>query len=444
MNEWKKFAWLAGIFLLAYFLPLGNPKVTNAILEAFRLLQWYAVNHTLACVVPAMFIAGAISTFLSQASVMRYLGPDSNRTLSFGVASVSGTVLAVCSCSVLPMFAGIYAMGAGIGPASAFLYSGPAINVMAVFLSARVLGIDLGIGRAVGAVIFAIVIGMFMAFAFRGSDQKRISDMNMPKAPPSPHPLWKTSVYFLCMILFLVFSDWYNTNDVTMTLKDGKEISANIRYSTHDALDIQEYQPDGRLASEVQRIELQRISNIEPIPSFTMTVHSIKWHLAAAMGLLVLLMAWRWFSADEIKQWMQATWDFGLIIVPLLFGGVFLTGFIGGLIPERAVAAVVGGNSLFSNFNASFVGMIWYFATLTEIPIVEMLTRLGMGRGPALSLLLAGPALSLPSLLVIYRVIGIKKHWHSACWWLLCRCWQAISSVYWLEADNFCLLSEFR
>jgi uncharacterized membrane protein YraQ (UPF0718 family) len=409
MKESKKFAWLAGIFLVAYYIPLGNPKVTSAILEAFRLLQWYAVNHTLACVVPAMFIAGAISTFMSQASVMRYLGPNSNRTLAYGVASVSGTVLAVCSCSVLPMFAGIYAMGAGLGPASAFLYSGPAINVMAIFLSARVLGFDIGTARAVGAVIFAVIIGLFMTLAFRSSDQRRISDMHLPEAPQSPRRLWKTTLYFLCMILFLVFSDWYNTNDVTLTLKDGSAISANIRYSTRDALDIQEYQPDGRLASEVRRIERERIASIEPVPDFTMTVHGMKWYLAGTMGFLVLLMAWKWFSRDEVKQWMRATWDFGLMIVPLLFGGVFITGFIGALIPERAVAAIVGGNGVISNFIASFVGMIWYFATLTEIPIVEMLTRLGMGKGPALALLLAGPALSLPSLLVIYRVIGVKK-----------------------------------
>ncbi len=409
MNESKKFAWLVGIFLVAYYMPLGNPKFSNAILEAFRLLQWYAVNHTLACVVPAMFIAGAISTFMSQASVMRYLGPDSKRTLAYAVASVSGTILAVCSCSVLPMFAGIYAMGAGLGPASAFLYSGPAINVMAIFLSARVLGFDLGVARAVGAIIFAVVIGLFMAIAFRAADQRRVSNMHLPDAPHNPRPLWKTSIYFLCMILFLIFSDWYNTNDVTLTMTDGKTISANIRYSTQDNIDIQEYQPDGRLSTDVHRIDRQQIASIEPVPGFTMTVHGIKWYLAGLMGLLVLLMVWRWFSRDEVKQWMRATWDFGLMIVPLLFGGVFLTGFIGALIPEKAVAAFVGGNSLLSNFTASFVGMIWYFATLTEIPIVEMLMRLGMGKGPALALLLAGPALSLPSIFVIYRIIGGKK-----------------------------------
>jgi uncharacterized protein len=409
MKEWKKFAWLVGIFLIAYFIPLGNPKVSNAILESFRLLQWYAVNHTLACVVPAMFIAGAISTFMSQASVMRYLGPNSNRTLAYGVASVSGTVLAVCSCSVLPMFAGIYAMGAGLGPASAFLYSGPAINVMAIFLSARVLGFDLGVARAVGAVVFAVVIGLFMALVFRAADQRRVSEMHFPDAPPNARPLWKTTLYFLCMILFLIFSDWYNTNDVTLAMKDGKAISANIRYSTQDNLDIQEYKPDGQLSTEVQRIDRQEIASIEPVPSFTMTVHGIKWYLAGLMGLLLLLIVWKWFSRDEVKQWMQATWDFGLMIVPLLFGGVFLTGFIGALISEKAVATFVGGNSLLSNFVAAFVGMLWYFATLTEIPIVEMLMRLGMGKGPALALLLAGPALSLPSIFVIYRIIGGKK-----------------------------------
>ena len=410
MKDWKKFAWLVGIFLVAYFLPLGNAKVSNAVLEAFRLLQWYAINHTLACVVPAMFIAGAISTFLSQASVMRYLGPKANRPLAYTVASVSGVVLAVCSCSVLPMFAGIYTMGAGLGPASAFLYSGPAINVMAIFLSARVLGLDLGFARAIGAISFAFVIGLLMAVIFRRGEKKRNDlAMQMPKPPHSRRPLWKTSAYFVCMILLLVFSDWYNTNDVTITLKNGTVLNANVRYSTQDALDVQEYQPDGRLATDLRRLNRADIAATEPVPGFTMTVHSIKWYLAGAMGLAVLLMVWRWFDRQEVKQWMQATWDFGMMIVPLLFGGVFVTGFIGALIPEQYVATLVGGESLGSNFVAAFVGMIWYFATLTEIPITEMLMRLGMGKGPALALLLAGPALSLPSILVIYKIVGWRK-----------------------------------
>ncbi len=409
-KELKIFAALVAVFLGAYFLPLGNEKVRGAILEAFGLLQWYAIHHTLACVVPAMFIAGAISTFLSQGSVMRYLGPRSNRLLAYSVASVAGVILAVCSCSVLPMFAGIYTLGAGLGPASAFLYSGPAINVMAIFLSARVLGLDLGAARAIGAVVFAFVIGLAMAFIFRRSEKKRAdAAMQMPETPHSQRPLSKTALFFLAMILFLVFSDWYNTNDVTMTLNDGTVIQANIRYSRRDTVDIQQYQADGHLGSEIRRLRRGQIRRIEREPGFVMTVHGVKWLLAGAMGLAVLVMVWRWFGRDEIRQWMRATWDFALMIVPLLFGGVFITGFIGGLIPETYVAGLVGGNSIFSNFAASFVGMIWYFATLTEIPIVEMLTRLGMGRGPALALLLAGPALSLPSILVIYKVVGFAK-----------------------------------
>lgn len=363
MNDWKKFAWLVGIFLTAWFLPLGNPKVTSAILEAFRLLQWYAVNHTLACVVPAMFIAGAISTFLNQASVMKYLGPNASRPMAYGVASVAGMVLAVCSCSVLPMFAGIYTMGAGLGPATAFLYSGPAINVMAIFLSARVLGLEIGVARVIGAVVFAVVIGLLMSLFFRSGEQKRVEAAALPEPPSDTRPLWKTALFFGAMILFLVFADWFDTTGVTT----------------------------------------------DPDPGFSQTIHGIKWYLAGSVGLVILIMVWRWFTRDEVKEWMQATWDFGLMIVPLLFGGVFVTGFIGGLLPEETVATLVGGNSLGSNIIASFVGMIWYFATLTEIPIVEMLTRLGMGSGPALALLLAGPALSLPSILVIYRVIGARK-----------------------------------
>ena len=410
MKGSTKFAVLAAVFLGAYFLPWDNPKLSNSIMEGFRLLQWYAVHHTLACVVPAMFIAGGISTFLSQGSVMRYLGPKSKPLTAYAVASVAGVILAVCSCSVLPMFAGIYRMGAGLGPASAFLYSGPAINVLAVFLSARVLGADLGIARAVGAIVFAVVIGMLMYRIFRRGESKRSKVlMQMPEPEAARRPLWKTGLYFLCMILFLVFSDWYNTNDVTLAMNDGTTVEANIRYSRNESLDVQYYDAAGRLEADIVRLDRADVRQITPKPGFVMTVHRVKWYLAGAMGLAVLAMLWRWFSRDEIKKWMHATWDFGLMIIPLLFGGVFVTGVVGGLIPEKFVASLVGGNSVVSNSVASFVGMVWYFATLTEIPIVEMLTRLGMGRGPALSLLLAGPALSLPSILVVYKIVGFRK-----------------------------------
>ncbi|MBM4049845.1 MAG: permease [Planctomycetes bacterium] len=401
---------LAVLFAFFYVVPFSHPNVSAAIAEAFRLLQWYVREHTLACVAPAMFIAGAISTFLSQASVMRYLGPKSNRALAYTVGSVAGVILAVCSCSVLPMFAGIYAMGAGLGPASAFLYSGPAINVMAIFLSARVLGLDLGVARVIGSVGFAFVIGLLMALIFRREEQKRIEAvMQMPEPPASPRRLWQTTLYFACMVLFLVFSDWYNTNDVTIALRDGATITANVRYQTTDTMDVQEYLATGELSPDVRRISKTDVREVKPVPSFTMTVHGIRWYLAGLMGLAVLLMLWRWFSREEVKQWLEATRDFGLMIVPLLFGGVFVTGFISALVPEKLVAGLVGSNSLFANFIASFAGMCWYFATLTEIPITQALMNLGMAKGPALALLLAGPALSIPSILVLRRVMGTAK-----------------------------------
>ncbi|MBI4864031.1 MAG: permease [Candidatus Riflebacteria bacterium] len=408
--ERKTFAWLAGIFLVAYFLPLEDTRFEKAILEAFRLLQWYAREHTLACVVPAMFIAGAISTFLSQASVLNYLGPDANRIVAYTVGAVSGFILAVCSCSVLPMFAGIYTLGAGLGPACAFLYSGPAINVMAVFLSARVLGLDIGVARAVGSITFAYVLGLAMAVMFRREETRRkLALAQLPPPPPCPRSLFQTTAFFVAMLLFLIFSDWFNTNAVTIRLTDGTTLRANVAVKTRDMVEVKLYEPSGKLAPSPRRIKTSQIREIEPVPSFAMTVHGVKWYLAGLMGLIVALMCWRWFSREELADWMRATWDFGRMIVPLLFGGVFLTGFVGALIPQEYVATLVGGNGLFANVIASFIGAIWYFATLTEIPIVEVLMRLGMGKGPALALLLAGPALSLPSILVIHRILGFEK-----------------------------------
>jgi hypothetical protein len=357
-----------------------------------------------------MFIAGAISTFMSQASVMKYLGPDANRAMAYTVASVAGIVLAVCSCSVLPMFAGIYTMGAGLGPASAFLYSGPAINVMAVFLSARVLGFDIGLARVIGAVGFAFVIGLSMAFIFRKAEHARTKAAMAAPQPPAPtRPLWKTGLYMLCMIMFLVFSDWYNTNDVTIKLKTGTEMKASIQYSTQDFIEVKEYLPDGKRAVDAVRFYKHDLDKVIPEDNFVMRVHALKWWLAGLMLIFILLMLKKWFTRNEVKEWMKATWDFGMMIVPLLFGGVFVTGFVGGILPEKTVAAFVGGNAFLSNFVASMIGALWYFATLTEIPIVEMLMRLGMGKGPALALLLAGPALSLPSILVINKILGPRK-----------------------------------
>jgi uncharacterized membrane protein YraQ (UPF0718 family) len=411
VKQWKIFAAFAGIFGVAYSLPLSNPKVTGAIIEAFKMLQWYARNHTLACVVPALFIAGGIITFLSKEAVLRHLGPKANKVEAYSVASVSGTVLAVCSCSVLPMFAGIYRVGAGLGPASAFLYAGPALNILAIFLTARVLGFQIGVARAVGAIVFGIIIGLIMAFVFRRDEQVRnATAAELPEPPPTRRSLWQTALYFACMMAFLVFSDWYNPGNVVVTRTDGTEFSAVMLQERHDEILVQIEQPAAnRKAGDKITIAKADIASIDEAQGWVMTIYHAKWYLAGAMGIGVLLMVWRWFERDEVKEWMHNTWDFAKLLVPLLFGGVFVVGFLGALLPDEQVAALVGDNSLKSNLFASVVGCLFYFATLTEIPILQALFEHGMHQGPALALLLAGPALSVPSLLVIRSVIGFKK-----------------------------------
>ena len=409
-EEWKRLAWFTGLFAVAYILPLGSPKVKEAIYEGFRLLQWYAREHTLPCVVPALFIAGAITTFLSQASVMRYLGPKANKLLAYSVASVSGCILAVCSCSVLPMFAGIYRLGAGLGPATAFLYSGPAINVLAIFLSARVLGFDIGFARALGAISFAFFIGLLMATVFRKEEKKKSEAMlHMPESADDGRPLWKTALYFLSMILFLVCSDWYNPGVATVTLNDGTEMGVHVRYETRDSVTVQLYNNQGEAEGAVKTYSRTEIARIQPVPSLTLSIYQVRWYLAGILLLAIIAMVSSWFSRDEISQWMEASWDFAKILVPLLFGGVFVVGFLSVFIPEQQVASLVGDNSLSSNFFASVVGAVFYFATLTEVPITEVLMKLGMVKGPALALLLAGPAVSLPNLLVIRKIMGTQK-----------------------------------
>jgi uncharacterized membrane protein YraQ (UPF0718 family) len=410
-REFKIFAWLAGIFLVAYFLPLGNPKSQQAIYEAFRLLQWYARNHTLACIVPALFIAGAIITFLSQESVIRYLGPKANPILAYGVASVSGCVLAVCSCSVLPMFAGIYQLGAGLGPATAFLYSGPAINVLAIFLTARVLGFDIGVARAVGSILFAVIIGLLMAFLFRKSENKKIeASLQMPQPERPSRSIVKNGLFLATMLLFLIFSDWFNPGKVTVTTTDGRTFNAVVLNEMKDTVRFQLEQELGDLkAGDKLNLSKIDIAKTADRPSWVMTVYHIRWYLAGLCGISVLVMAWGWFPKDELRLWMSNTWDFAKMLVPLLYGGVFVVGFISVLLPEKQVAGWVGDNSLRANLVASVIGAFWYFATLTEIPITQALMNLGMHKGPVLALLLAGPALSLPSMIVLQRIMGTLK-----------------------------------
>ena len=410
-KEIKIFAWLTGIFLVAYFLPLADPKVKQAIFEAFVLLQWYARNHTLACVVPALFIAGAISTFLSKEAVLKHLGPKSNKIKAYSVASVSGTVLAVCSCSVLPMFAGIYRVGAGLGPATCFLYAGPAINIMAIFLTARVLGLELGVARVIGAVVFGIIVGVIMAFVFRKSEASRNKViMEMPDPPASKHPLWKNASLLGAMILFLVFSDWFNPGDKNVELKDGVRLEVTLQYETTGEYDLRLKTPYlDHVEGEVVRFSKSDIESISDVDSWVVRIHHIRWYLAGFMGLLVLGMSVAWLDRDDVSEWMGNTWFYAKLLVPLLFGGVFVVGFLGALLPEEQIAQWVGSNSFMSNFTASVIGCAFYFATLTEVPILETLMRNGMASGPALALLLAGPALSIPSILVIRSVIGNKK-----------------------------------
>jgi len=410
-RELRIFATLVAIFIAAYVLPLSNPKIQQAIQEAFRLLQWYARNHTLACIVPALFIAGAIITFLSQESVMRYLGPKANPVLAYGIASVSGCILAVCSCSVLPMFAGIYQLGAGLGPATAFLYSGPAINVLAIFLTARVLGFDIGLWRAVGSIVFAVVIGVLMAVIFHKTEKaKTEAALQMPQSEKPRRHIGKNALFLAAMLLFLIFSDWFNPGKVAVTTTDGRTFNAIVLNETKDAVRFQLEEDLGELkTSDKLNLPKSEIAKTVDRPSWVMTVYHIRWYLAGTCGLAVLLMAWGWFTKDEIGQWMHNTWDFAKMLVPLLYGGVFVVGFISVLIPEKQVAQWVGDNSLSANLVASVIGAFWYFATLTEIPITQALMNLGMHKGPVLALLLAGPALSLPSMLVIRKFMGNVK-----------------------------------
>ncbi len=409
------FTALVVVFLLAYFLNFADSKIQNAIMEAFYMLQWYVRYHTLACVVPAMFIAGAIATFFSKEAVLRHLGPRANKVEAYSVASVSGTVLAVCSCSVLPMFAGIYRVGAGLGPASAFLYSGPAINVMAIFLTARVLGYDLGIARVIGSVVFAVVIGLLMAAIFHKDEEERTAAvMQLPEPPPAKRGLGKTALFFVCMIAFLVFSDWANPSQTVIEKTDGTRMQVAVLIRTSETYRVQLEEPLGDLKKGA-KLMLNRAdiaSETDATPDnykWVAWIYHHRWYFAGGCFLAVLAMVSRWFDREELNDWMTQTWSFSKSIIPLLFGGVLVTGFVGALIPEQLVASWVGGDSFQANLIASMIGALWYFATLTEIPILEALLGLGMGRGPALALLLAGPALSLPSIAVIYSVIGFKK-----------------------------------
>ncbi|MBU1567561.1 MAG: permease [Proteobacteria bacterium] len=405
-NEWKILLLIIAGFLACFYLPVGTFRFDTAILEAFHLVKWYAQEHVLLCLVPAFFIAGAIGVFVSQASVMKFLGAKANKILAYGVAAVSGTILAVCSCTILPLFAGIYKMGAGLGPASAFLYSGPAINVLAIILTARILGPEMGIARALGAVLFSVVIGVSMAFIFRKEEKaKLVIQMAMPEEAVK-RPLWQTSLYFAAMIGILVFANWGKPQEVSgvwAAIYNAKWLITAAFAAAFGLMLVFWFKMQawkvGIMAMPV--ILLAVILPDQPLLAFT----------AGFIGLSVFTST----DQGESGAWFASSWTFAKQILPLLLFGVLVAGFLlgrvghEGVIPAEWVYRAVGGNSLAANFFASFAGAFMYFATLTEVPILQGLMANGMGKGPALALLLAGPALSLPSMLVINTVLGLKK-----------------------------------
>ncbi|MGC9529983.1 MAG: permease [Candidatus Bipolaricaulaceae bacterium] len=410
-RELKVFAGMAGVFLAAYLIPFSHPNVQRALAEAFLMLQDYAREHVLTCLVPALFIAGGIAVFVSRAAVIRYLGHRASKPLAYGVASTSGMILAVCSCTVLPLFAGIYKRGAGLGPAVAFLYSGPAINVLAIVLTARVLGPELGLARAVGAVAFSVVIGLAMHFLFRKGEQAKARQAALaPAAPPGERPLWKTGVLFALMIGVLVFANWGRPSSVTLRLADGTAVTGIRAGEEAGVLLVQV--PDGE---EIVRVPHEEIVSRDYPPSAYTALWQYRFLIAGALLLALTVVGLMWIGKGEALSWGSSTWDYAKLILPYLFGGVLVAGFLLGrpgaeaLIPSAWVERAVGGNTWASCAAASVAGAFMYFATLTEVPILQGLLGAGMGDGPALALLLAGPALSLPSMLVVRKILGTNK-----------------------------------
>jgi uncharacterized membrane protein YraQ (UPF0718 family) len=397
---------LAAVFAVCYALPTDSARFEGAVMEGLRLVKWYAQEHMALCVVPALFIAGAIGVFVSQGAVMRYLGAGANRFVAYGVASVSGSVLAVCSCTVLPLFAGIYKRGAGLGPAAAFLYAGPAINVLAIILTARILGMELGVARTVGAVGFSVVVGAIMHLIYRREEAARAADAPPASEGEAGRPLGRTLAFFATMIAILVVANWAPSQ-------------ASVGW--WDAIHAAKWWITGGFAAAFgvmlvrwYGMPWRRLTLLGAAVLTSALVRPDLHELAFSIGTIGLgWLASR--SEGEMGDWFDQTWGFTKQIVPLLLGGVLVAGILlgrpghEGLIPSGWVSAAVGGNGLLANFISSLAGAFMYFATLTELPIIEGLMGSGMGKGPALALLLAGPALSLPSMLVLRSIMGAQK-----------------------------------
>ncbi len=420
-KELKILGWITAVFAFAFFLPIGSERFNTAIAATLDLVKWYAQEHVILCLLPAFFIAGVISVFVSQASVLKYFGAQAKKWVAYTVASVSGTILAVCSCTILPLFSSIHKRGAGLGPAIAFLYSGPAINILAIILTARILGFEMGVARTIGAVSFSVIIGLIMAFIYRKEEKvKKEEQMNIVP-PPEKRPMWQTSLHFFTLVLILVFANWGKPaeGDTTSTWYSIWHFkwwitgffSLVFGYSLVKILKVKWQWVLGAAIVTVVTILLSN-SLIES--------DKLRPLVPMLVGIIALSVITIFDKVDEEnKAWTLATWDFAKQILPLLAIGVVTAGFllgsthdgktIAGVIPNEWISALVGGNSVFSNFFASVVGAFMYFATLTEVPILQGLIASGMGKGPALALLLAGPSLSLPNMLVIRGVIGTQK-----------------------------------
>ncbi len=405
-NEWKILVLIVSAFILCFYLPVGNNRFDNALIESLQLVKWYAREHVLLCLIPAFFIAGAISVFISHASVMKYLGAGANKVLAYGVASVSGSILAVCSCTVLPLFAGIYKMGAGLGPASAFLYAGPAINVLAIILTARVLGPSLGIARAVGAVAFSIVIGLLMHIIFRKEELEKATLQTSLTEPQVSRPLWQNAGFFAVMVGILVFANWGKSDQPTglwHAIYSAKWLITSL-FSVLLALILY-------MLFTIRWWHVMLAVLPPALLAITFPGNPMVPFLAGIVSLSILTS----FNRGDAGEWFSSSWGYAKQILPLLFWGVLTAGLLlgrpgyEGLIPAEWISRAVGGNSIWANLFASVAGAFMYFATLTEVPILEGLIGNGMGNGPALALLLAGPALSLPSMLVIRSIMGTRK-----------------------------------
>lgn len=419
-KELKILFWIIIVFAAVFFMPLGNERFMTAIDATLDLAKWYAQEHVVLCLLPAFFIAGVIAVFVSQGSVLKYFGANAKKWLSYTIAAISGGILAVCSCTILPLFTSIYKRGAGLGPAIAFLYSGPAISILSIILTARILGIEMGIARMVGAIGFSVVIGLAMAFIFRKEEKAKQEEQMNIVPPPEKRPMWQTTFHFFTLVLILVFANWgapaASDRGLWYFIFSYKWYIAGIFalmlcWSLVKILRLRVLWVCVGAVLTISSAFLAGafVSNAKLVPLVPMVV-----------GITLLSVILLFDKGDEEnRDWAFSSWGFAKQILPLLAIGVVTAGFllgsthdstaIAGVIPNEWIEWAVGGNSLLSNFFASFTGAFMYFATLTEVPIIQGLLASGMGKGPALALLLAGPSLSLPNMLVIRGVMGTKK-----------------------------------